>query len=462
MEFTDTICAISTAAGNGAIAIIRLSGKNAISIVDQVFTAKTKKKLSDLDPYRTIFGEISIDNEIVDEVLVTVFRSPNSYTGEDSVEISCHGSVYIQQKILEILIHNGARMATPGEFTMRAFMNGKMDLSQAEAVADVISSRTKASHQLAMNQMRGGFSSEIGILRQELLSLVSLIELELDFSEEDVEFADRTQLSQILDKVKALVQKLVRSFELGNAIKNGVPIAIIGEPNVGKSTLLNVLLNENKAIVSDIPGTTRDVIEDVININGILFRFIDTAGIRKTEDTIEKLGIERTYEKIKQAQIVLLLIDANDAENDQLEKINFVRESINKENQHLIILKNKIDEVNGAVDSNLELGDDELLIDISAKENRQIDKLVSALSEKVMQNTNNEEDVIVSNVRHYESLMKVEEGVERIDNGLISGLSNDFLAQDVREVLHYLGEITGEITTDEILGNIFANFCIGK
>jgi tRNA modification GTPase len=464
MKFDSTICAISTASGNGAIAIIRLSGEKSFEIIDEVFVAKSGKRIQEQAAYSIHFGEIRNNEELLDEVLVSVFKAPNSYTGENSVEISCHGSIYIQQKILELLIKNGAQMAEPGEYTMRAFLNGKMDLSQAEAVSDVIASRSKASHQIAINQMRGGFSLQIKRLREQLLSLVSLIELELDFSEEDIEFADRTQLSNILIEVKVLVEKLVQSFELGNAIKNGIPIAIIGEPNVGKSTLLNVLLNENKAIVSDIPGTTRDVIEDVININGILYRFIDTAGIRKTEDTIEKLGIERTYEKIKQAQIVLLLLDAKDKIDSQIEKINFVRDNIQKDSQNLIILQNKIDQVRvnkGKANLNLHK-ENEYLIEISAKESENIDLLLHKLTDLVLKNRDNEEDTIVSNVRHFEALSKVKEGVERIDKGLSTGLSNDFLAQDVREVLHYLGEITGEITTDEILGNIFQNFCIGK
>ncbi|MCK4664549.1 MAG: tRNA uridine-5-carboxymethylaminomethyl(34) synthesis GTPase MnmE [Bacteroidales bacterium] len=463
----DTICAISSSPGNGAIAIIRLSGDDAVNICDGIFYSKSGIKIIDQKTNTIQLGKIKSNNKIIDEVLISLFKLPNSYTGEDIVEISCHGSSYIQQKILQLLIHNGARIAKPGEFTLRAFMNRKMDLSQAEAVADLIASTSKASHSLAINQMRGGFSSEINKLRNQLLQFVSLIELELDFSEEDVEFADRKKLSVLISDIKKLVEHLIKSFELGNVIKNGIPITIIGEPNVGKSTLLNILLNENKAIVSEIPGTTRDIIEDVINIDGYNFRFIDTAGIRQTTDEIETLGIKKTFEKIGQASIVLFLVDAIDSSNIINQKISELKKSLIS-NKTIIVIVNKTDlikdkEINKFSKEHFpSLDKNDALIYISAKNKTNIKLLTDKLIDLLNLPSLNEEHVVVTNLRHYEALLKVAQGIERILNGLKNQISNDFLAQDVREVLHYLGEITGEVTNDEILGNIFSNFCIGK
>ena len=456
----DTICAISTAAGNGAIAVIRLSGENAIDICDEVFVSPViGKKLIKQKPNSVHYGSIMSGNKIIDDVLVAIFCAPHSYTGENTVEVSCHGSQYIQQQILKLFIENGVRMAQPGEFSMRAFMNGKMDLSQAEAVADLIASTNEASHQVALQQMRGGFSGEIAKLRAQLLNFSSLIELELDFSDEDVEFADRKQLSELIGKIDKIILKLVESFELGNAIKNGVPVAIVGQTNVGKSTLLNILLNEDRAIVSNIAGTTRDAIEDQVVINGISFRFIDTAGLRKTTDTIEKMGIERTYQKLNQASIVLLMVDAND--NDIEEKLFDLKSKIKNPNTDIILVINKIDNLN---ESNIvfKIGSHIPYVTISAKHKQNIEQLVDLLLKKVNFSALENNDVIVTNARHYEALTKASKGIKRANEALLSGISGDFLAQDVREVLHYLGEITGEISTDEMLGNIFKNFCIGK
>ena len=459
-----TICAISTAPGNGAIAIIRLSGSEAVTICDKLFVpTKKSKKLLQQKANTVHFGTINDNNKIIDEVLVSIFKNPHSYTGEDLVEVACHGSLYIQQKILQLFINNGVRLAKPGEFTMRAFFNGKMDLSQAEAVADLIASTTEASHKVAVQQMRGGFSNEIKILRDRLLKFISLIELELDFSEEDVEFADRKDLKKLVNEIKELLSRLINSFELGNVIKNGVPVTIIGNPNVGKSTLLNVFLNENKAIVSEIPGTTRDVIEDTINIEGISFRFIDTAGLRETKNKIETLGIEKTYEKINLASIVLLLVDAQDEIENIEYQINNIKKIIN--DKKFIVIVNKTDKLN---DSELKAkinslkNNDYSLIEISAKKNVNIDTLTNELIKTVNLSSLNANDVIVTNVRHYEALIKAKENLLRVIQGLDDNISGDFVAMDIRQVLHYLGEITGEITTDEVLGNIFKNFCIGK
>jgi len=464
MRDQSTICAISTASGVGAIAVIRLSGDAAIELADRVFVSKIAgKKLVSQSANSLHFGFIRSD-EIIDEVIVALFRAPHSFTGEDIVEISCHGSVYIQQKILELLIKNGARMAFPGEFTQRAFLNGKMDLSQAEAVADVIASTNRAAHRLAMNQMRGGFSREIKELRDQLLHFTAMVELELDFAEEEVEFADRSQLRALTKTIEALLRKLKESFQLGNAIKNGIPVAIIGETNVGKSTLLNSLLNEEKAIVSDIHGTTRDVIEDVVNLNGIAFRFFDTAGIRETSDTIETLGIERTYSKLEQATVVLLVVDLNSAFSVVFERINDIRKRLDL-NQHLIIVGNKMDlgihETMQQLES-MEISDQEKLIFISAKLKSNLSLLVDALVNCVSLGNISQNDVIVTNVRHFAILKNAHEAILRVLEGLDSGITGDFLAQDIRECLHYLGEITGEITTHEVLGHIFKNFCIGK
>jgi len=460
-----TICAISTSPGAGAIAVIRLSGSEAISIAEKVFRSPNKeKKLADEKPNSLHFGQLMYNNEVIDEVVLSLFKAPHSFTGEDIVEISCHGSTYIQQKILEILIENGARMALPGEFTQRAFLNGKMDLSQAEAVADVIASSNAAAHKLAINQMRGGFSKEIGVLRDQLLHFTAMVELELDFSEEDVEFADRTALRNLTEKIEELLRKLKDSFQLGNAIKNGIPVAIVGETNVGKSTLLNALLNEDKAIVSDIHGTTRDVIEDVVNIHGTAFRFFDTAGIRETEDHIENLGIERSYSKLEQATVVLLVVDTNNPYELVKSRIDKIRERISG-NQLLIIVANKIDTGKQETIQQLDLldmTDREKLVFIAARDKRNLDELIDHMQHAISFDAAEQQDVIVTNARHFEILKNAHEAILRVLNGLDDGIPGDLLAQDIRECLHYMAEITGEISTHEVLGHIFKNFCIGK
>jgi tRNA modification GTPase len=450
----DTICALSTPQGVGAISLIRLSGKDCLSIVNSVFS----KSLETAGTHTAHFGTIKNDKQILDEVLVTIFKNPQSFTGEDLVEIGCHGSVYIQAQILKLLISKGARLAGPGEFSMRAFFNGKMDLSQTEAVADLIASGSEKAHKLAVHQMRGGFSKEISELRQELMNFASLIELELDFSEEDVEFADRTQLDNLINLVDNKINSLVDSFSYGNAIKNGVPVAIVGPPNAGKSTLLNALLNEDKAIVSDIAGTTRDVIEDVVVLDGIEFRFIDTAGIRDTNDVIENLGIKRSYDQIKLARIVLLMVDlAGSSVLDALEQVKSFREDAISDGQSLVCVFNKIDEVDENIGESLK---SEGLV-ISAKS-----KLgLTELREKLLQEVGEEEGeggVVVTNIRHYEILQKCQVSVEKVKSGLEAQITGDLLAMDIRETMNLLGEITGEISSDDLLGNIFANFCIGK
>ncbi len=456
MTTNDTITAIATAPGSGAIAVIRVSGDEAIAVCEKIFIpAQKSKKLSEQKPNTIHFGTIKDKNEIIDEVLISVFKAPHSYTGENSVEISCHGSSHIQRKILELLISKGARLAQPGEFTLRAFRNGKMDLSQAEAVADLIASSSESARKVAMKQMRGGFRNEIQNLRTQLLNFISLIELELDFAEEDVEFADRSELKKLTDNIAKHLQKLISSFKLGNVIKNGIPVAIIGAPNVGKSTLLNALLNEDKAIVSDIPGTTRDSIEDVVNLHGVLFRFIDTAGIRHTSDTIENLGIERTFNKVQDAEIILLMVDAT--QNNIEDIIGEIKEKIKDKKTLLIINKTDL------LDKPVKLPDTDCEhIEISAKNRENINQLIDKLIELAGISAINQDEVIISNTRHFEALSHAYEAVERVQEGLKTGISSDFLSMDIREVLHFLGEISGEITNDEILGNIFKNFCIGK
>ena len=469
MQSENTICAISTPPGSGAIAVIRISGENALSILNKIFFPAKQKQETHFTQNTIYFGTIRKNGSIIDEVLVSIFKKPHSFTGEDTAEISCHGSSYIQQKILQLLIDNGARTANPGEFTMWAFENGKMDLAQAEGVADLIASSSSASHRLAMQQMRGGFSSEIKSLRTRLLNFISLIELELDFSEEDVEFADRNQFIELLENINQLIEKLLNSFELGNAIKNGFPVAIAGNTNVGKSTLLNRFLNEEKAIVTDIAGTTRDVIEDVINIKGIEFRFIDTAGIRESDDQIESIGIERTFNQIDKARIILLLVDANQQLDYILDTIRKVEKRIEGTNKKLLVLLNKVDmlETENQV-KNIEKSirtiikyEDEFLR-ISAKTGKNTDQLIDQLLEAANYEQIQEDDIIVTNTRHYEALKNAHESLLRAREGLKNNLATDLLAMDVRDVMHYLGEITGDISTDEILGNIFENFCIGK
>ncbi len=461
----ETICAIATAQG-GAIGTIRVSGPDAISMTERIFTPATGRPLSERTPYTLIFGRILDKEEVVDEVLVSLFRAPHSYTGEDSTEIACHGSAYILQRVMQLLIVNGCRLAQPGEFTQRAFLNSKMDLSQAEAVADLIASSSAATHRLAMSQMRGGFSRELTELREKLLHFTSMIELELDFSEEEVEFADRSHLRALADEIERAISRLVGSFSVGNAIKNGVPVAIVGETNAGKSTLLNVLLNEEKAIVSDIHGTTRDVIEDTVNIGGITFRFIDTAGIRDTNDTIETLGIERTFQKLDQAEIVLWMIDASDAPAQLVQLSEKILPRC--EDKHLILVFNKADLIGMDQQKNILLvlssypTEHVSHLFISAKRRTHTEELQTMLVEASHLPTITQNDVIVTNVRHHEALTHALEAIERVQQGLDMNISGDFLSQDIRECIFYLNDIAGEVTNDMVLQNIFKNFCIGK
>jgi len=462
----ETICAPATGSG-GAIAVIRVSGPLSISICEKIFfPSEFRIRLSEQKGYSIVYGEIRHSDEIIDDVLVSIFRAPHSYTGEDAIEISCHASRYVQQKILELLINNGAVPANPGEFTQRAFLNGKMDLSQAEAVADLIASESQMAHRIAISQMRGSFSDEIRILRADLLHFASLIELELDFGEEDVEFADRTQLIQLVDKVLSVTRGLISSFGLGNAVKYGVPVAIVGNPNTGKSTLLNLLLREEKAIVSDIPGTTRDAIEDTVVINGIQYRFTDTAGLRDTGDIIETLGIKKTHEKIETAAIIILVADINEGSGALDEALRRLRNKAEGRNKKLIIAVNKTDiELQGKrieITSVVKPEQDETLMFISAKTGEGIEELKLRLGEVMDQERLASENVIISNIRHYEALSQVTDSLVRVREGLESGVPEDLIAIDIRQAIHYLGEITGEITNDEILGNIFRNFCIGK
>ena len=444
----DTICAITTGGGMSAIAAIRISGAKAITITNSIFS----KDIRDAKSHTIHFGTILDNTDVVDEVLISIFKGEKSFTGEESVEISCHGSVYIQNKIIQLLIGKGCRTASAGEFTMRAFKNGKLDLSQAESVADLIASESEAAHQTALRQLRGGFSSKLQNLRTKLIDFASLIELELDFSEEDVEFADRKQFEDLLEEIKVELEKLIESFKLGNVIKNGIPVAILGAPNVGKSTLLNCLLNEEKAIVSDIAGTTRDAIEDELNIKGFKFRFIDTAGIRETNDTIENLGIKKTMEKAAIAHVVLFLIDANSNISNQLEDLNKVKDKLKDK---LLIVVNKIDL--NAVKEDLKHA-----IFISAKNNEGVETLKERLLTFVNTKELSNNETIVTNLRHYEELQLTLHEINTIINGLHKGISGDFLAINIRQALFHLGSITGEVTTDTLLGNIFGKFCIGK
>jgi tRNA modification GTPase len=472
---TETIVALATPSGAGAIAVIRLSGKEAISIAAKVFVSVSGKDVTQQKTHTIHLGHIVSEGKTYDQVLVSVFKNPHSYTGEDVVEISCHGSTFIQQQIIQLLLRNGAKMAQPGEFTLRAFLNGKLDLSQAEAVADLIASDNEASHQIAMQQMRGGFSNEIANLRQELLNFASLIELELDFAEEDVEFADRTQFNDLLNRIEFVLKRLIDSFAVGNVIKNGIPIAIVGEPNVGKSTLLNALLNEERAIVSDIAGTTRDTIEDELVIEGIGFRFIDTAGIRDTTDHVESIGIKKTFEKIEQAQVVLYLFDsfrfASPFRNSsgQVSSSEYLTEIERVKNKYplkpLVVVINKVDLLteNEILTIRQQLETLNLKPEtISAKNNIGIDELKQTLLSFVNTGALRNNETIVTNSRHYDSLLKALEEIQKVKWGLESGLSSDLMAIDIREALFHFGEITGEVTNDELLGNIFANFCIGK
>jgi tRNA modification GTPase len=466
----DTICAISSPPGTGAIAVVRLSGPKAVTISSKVFHPAAKgKKLSQQKPYTIHFGTLQDKDRIIDEVLVSLFHAPHSYTGENMVEISCHGAVYIQQEILQLLIRHGARSARAGEFTLRAFLNGRMDLSQAEAVADLIASTSKASHKVAIYQIRGGFSEEIRKLRERLLHFASMVELELDFAEEEVEFADRTELGRLVENILSMVKSLSDSFALGNVIKNGVPVAIVGKPNVGKSTLLNALLKEERAIVSEIAGTTRDAIEDTLTLGGFTFRFIDTAGIRESSDTIENLGIRKTYQKIEQSSVVLLLVDARDTLEIICQSYKHILAQAGNHDRRIILVIHKTDLVDPSLlkrkfaSKNLAcLRDIDLSVLISAKNTAD----VHALSEKLIGLMHLEKvsgnEVIITNARHYEALERTAEALTRIQEGLEHGYPGDLLAQDIRMAIQSMGEITGEITTDEILGNIFSRFCIGK
>ncbi|MDG2441570.1 MAG: tRNA uridine-5-carboxymethylaminomethyl(34) synthesis GTPase MnmE [Crocinitomicaceae bacterium] len=445
----ETICALATANGVGAIGMIRVSGPEALKQVSSIFS----KDLVGRTSHTAHFGTISDKKgSLVDEVLITVFEEGKSFTGEESAEITCHGSPYIQQQILQLLVVVGCRLANPGEYTQRAFLNGKLDLSQAEAVADLIASQSRNSHEIALKQLRGGFSSELKELREKLIHFASLVELELDFGEEDVEFADRGKLKELLNEVLKYIYRLAESFELGNAIKNGVPVAIVGAPNTGKSTLLNQLLGDNRAIVSDIAGTTRDVIEEVVNIDGILFRLIDTAGIRDGAEEIEAMGIERSKEKIAQAKIVLCLADASNLESVNEVEAWVVQLQTEYPSKKIVFVANKEDlqqkETNG--------------ISISAKEGSNIDKLRANLVEQVVGNFDMANETIVTNARHVEALEKTAESLDKALNGLETGITADFVAMDIRLGLHHLGTITVNISTDDLLGNIFSKFCIGK
>lgn len=477
----DTICAPATVPGTGAITVIRVSGPEALTIADKIVSCR-KGTISDAAGYTMKFGTISdASGAIVDEVLVSVFRAPHSYTGENSVEISCHASSFIATSIMNLLYDAGARAAEPGEFTQRAFLNGKMDLAQAEAVADVIASQNAAAHRIAFKQMKGGFSSELRSMRGELLELVSLMELELDFSEEEVEFADRTRLDSLLEKIIAHVSRLIDSFRLGNAIKTGVPVAIAGATNTGKSTLLNALLGEDRAIVSDIHGTTRDTIEETLNIDGILFRFIDTAGLRETDEVVEKIGIERTFKKISEASIVIAMVDLTRDFTSTFETIREIVEKVDFETQILIFLLNKTDisEVNknviienyivSAIDDKVNTFDytenpknRAKIIRTSAKFGTGITELRKYLADSQRDLLTDSDTTLVTNQRHAQALSDARTSLLRVREGLASGLPTDLASQDIREAIYHIGSIVGEISTDEVLGNIFANFCIGK
>jgi len=458
----DTICALSTPPGTGAIAVVRVSGKEALNICGKVFRKKNLKPVdfAKLKSHTVHYGEIVHNNIVIDDVIIALFKAPGSYTGEHIVEISCHGSLYIQQQILQLLIKHGARLANAGEFTFRAFMNGKFDLSQAEAVADLISSHSATSHHVAMQQMRGGFSSQIKILRDNLINFASLVELELDFSEEDVEFASKSELTKLVASLQDIIEKLILSFELGNVIKNGIPVCIAGKPNAGKSTLLNALLDEEKAIVSDIPGTTRDAIEDVIGIEGVSFRFIDTAGLRKTTDTIESMGVARTYEKMKEASVVIYLFDVHELNGTELQKeLNELKQQMN--GAELIIVGNKIDRMDIAY-SKKEYSQFKDIIFISSKEKQNLEELKSQLIEIFNTKSSNIPETIITNARHVEALQQTYDALSRVRIGLEKKLSGELIASDIRDALYHLGLITGEVSTNDLLQTIFSRFCIGK
>jgi len=452
MNHQDTIIALSTPPGSGAIGVIRLSGPDAIRLTNEVFSGKN---LEEQASHTLHFGLLKDGDQLIDEVVAGLFVAPKSYTKENVVEISCHGSNYIIQQIITLLIRKGARAAKPGEFTLRAFLNGAFDLSQAEAVADLIASNSKASHDVAMQQMRGGFANELKGLREQLIHFASMIELELDFAEEDVEFANREQLKTLVSKINYVLQRLISSFELGNVIKNGVPIVIAGKPNVGKSTLLNALLNEERAIVSDIAGTTRDTIEDELAIGGVVFRFIDTAGIRDTADIIEALGVERTLEKMKQAKLIIYMADTQQ-ELSEIEEQIFGLEKLGIPNLVIINKAESLSENDRKKYANLNV------VFISAKEKVGIDELKDTLLEQVNLHHINTSETLVTNIRHVEALKQTENALQRVLENVDNPVTSDFLAMDIKQALHYLGEITGTVTTDDLLDNIFTKFCIGK
>lgn len=453
---SNTICALSTPAGLGAIALIRISGNEAFTITETLFSEKLH--FNDLPPQVARFAQLYDGDQVIDQVVVVKYAHPRSFTGEDMVEISCHGSIYIQRTILQLLVARGCRMAAPGEFTQRAFLNGKLDLPQAEAIADLIDSQTETAHKLAINQLKGGFSNKIKELREQFVTLASLIELELDFSEEDVEFANRDELKRLLSDIKVEVDRLIRSFKMGNALKNGIPVAIVGKPNAGKSTLLNAILQHERAIVSSIPGTTRDTIEDTFNIKGTLFRFIDTAGIRNANDEIESIGIERTYQAAQQANVILYMVDITSTTPAQLEEeLSVFQSNVNLADKKWVVVANKIDGQENA-DVSWKMND---MVRISAKERTNIEA-IEGLLEAYVAEAGIRDFSLLTNERHYAHLTNIMGSIQRIENGMAMGIPTDLLAEDVRAALYDLGSLTGTISTDELLGNIFGKFCIGK